>query len=101
MYNRDKARFDAADIDGDEKLTEAEFVLFKNPLKDEAVKTAVIAECLNVVDTDKDGKINLQEYLNDWHVPVSWPKLSESWNLFKNLAKPKRRRLHWIRNWQV
>jgi len=69
MYNRDKARFDAADIDGDEKLTEQEFVLFKNPLKDEAVKTAVIAECLNAVDTDKDGKINLQEYLNDWHVP--------------------------------
>jgi len=69
MYNRDKARFDAADIDGDEKLTETEFVLFKNPLKDEAVKTAVIAECLNAVDTDKDGKINLQEYLNDWHVP--------------------------------
>merc|ERR1712130_719495 len=49
MYNRDKARFDAADIDGDEKLTETEFVLFKNPLKDD--------------------KINLQEYLNDWHVP--------------------------------
>mgnify|MGYP000133711830 CR=1 FL=1 len=71
MYNRDKARFDAADIDGDEKLTEQEFVLFKNPLKDEAVKTTVIAECLSAVDTDKDGKINLQEYLNDWHVPVS------------------------------
>jgi len=69
MYNRDKARFDAADIDGDEKLTEQEFVLFKNPLKDEAVKTAVLAECLSAVDTDKDGKINLQEYLSDWHVP--------------------------------
>jgi len=69
MYNRDKARFDAADIDGDEKLTEQEFVLFKNPLRDEAVKTAVLAECLSVVDTDKDGKISLQEYLNDWHVP--------------------------------
>merc|ERR1712157_338932 len=69
MYNRDKARFDAADIDGDEKLTEQEFVLFKNPLKDEAVKTAVMAECLAMVDTDKDGKLSLQEYLNDWHVP--------------------------------
>merc|ERR1711935_1244735 len=37
MYNRDRARFDAADIDKDEKLTE--------------------------------GEIDLQEYLNDWHVP--------------------------------
>ena len=72
MYNRDRARFDAADIDGNEMLSESEFVLFKNPLKDEAVKIAVIAECLGAVDTDKDGKINLQEYLADWHVPVSF-----------------------------
>ena len=33
MYNRDRARFDAADIDKDGKLTEGEFLLFKNPLK--------------------------------------------------------------------
>ena len=38
MYNRDRARFDAADIDKDGKLTEGEFLLFKNPLKDENVK---------------------------------------------------------------
>lgn len=71
MYNRDRARFDAADIDKDEKLTEGEFVLFKNPLKDENVKQVVIDEALKAVDTNGDGKIDLQEYLNDWHVPVS------------------------------
>ena len=70
MYNRDRARFDAADIDKDEKLTEGEFVLFKNPLKDENVKQVVIDEALKAVDTNGDGKIDLQEYLNDWHVPV-------------------------------
>jgi len=69
MYNRDRARFDAADIDKDEKLTEGEFVLFKNPLKDENVKQVVIDEALKAVDTNGDGKIDLQEYLNDWHVP--------------------------------
>jgi len=69
MYNRDRARFDAADIDKDEKLTEGEFVLFKNPLKDENVKQVVIDEALKSVDTNGDGKIDLQEYLNDWHVP--------------------------------
>jgi len=67
MYNRDKARFDAADIDHDGKLTEEEFVYFKNPLKNEEIKTSVLAEALNSVDTDKDGKISLQEYLKDWH----------------------------------
>merc|ERR1739838_1006956 len=65
MYNRDRARFDAADIDKDEKLTEGEFVLFKNPLKDENVKQVVIDEALKAVDTNGDGKIDLQEYLND------------------------------------
>ena len=71
MYNRDKARFDAADIDHDGKLTEEEFVYFKNPLKNEEIKTSVLAEALNSVDTDKDGKISLQEYLKDWHQTVS------------------------------
>ena len=41
MYNRDRARFDAADIDKDGKLTEGEFLLFKNPLKDENVIKAL------------------------------------------------------------
>jgi len=67
MYNRDRARFDAADIDHDGKLTEEEFVYFKNPLKNEEIKASVLAEALNSVDTDGDGKISLQEYLKDWH----------------------------------
>jgi len=71
MYNRDRARFDAADIDKDGKLTEGEFLLFKNPLKDENVKAVVIDEALKAVDTDGDGKISLDEFLNDWHVKPS------------------------------
>ena len=91
MYNRDRARFDAADIDKDEKLTEGEFVLFKNPLKDENVKQVVIDEALKAVDTNGDGKIDLQEYLNDWHVPVSYwivENLSEYWLTRGKTVKP-------------
>ena len=43
MYNRDNAsRFQAADIDKDRELSLGEFVLFKNPLRDENVKTVVL-----------------------------------------------------------
>ena len=35
MYSRDRARFHAADKDGDGGLTLIEYVNFKNPLKSE------------------------------------------------------------------
>jgi len=57
MYNRDRARFDSADVDGNGKLSEAEFVLFKNPLRDETVKKQVLSACVKAVDTDGDEKM--------------------------------------------
>ena len=43
MYNRDNAsRFQAADIDKDGELSLGEFILFKNPFRDENVKTVVL-----------------------------------------------------------
>ena len=33
LYNRDQARFLAADLNGDQKLSKTEWVLFQNPLK--------------------------------------------------------------------
>lgn len=67
LYNRDMARFTGSDINGNGMLDRSEWILFNNPLKDEAVKDAIIAEGLGVVDTNKDGKLSLEEYLADWH----------------------------------
>lgn len=67
MYYRLKARFTAADVNADELLDKAEWILFSNPIRDEAVKNTVIAESMAVVDTDKDGKLSLEEYLSDWY----------------------------------
>lgn len=33
LYNRDRARFLAADLNGDQTLSKTEWVLFNNPLK--------------------------------------------------------------------
>ena len=71
MYNRDHARFEAADIDKDGELSLGEFVLFKNPLRDENVKAVVLERALTPVDTDKDGRISMSEFLEDWHQRVS------------------------------
>lgn len=70
LYNRDMARFTGSDINGNGMLDRSEWILFNNPLKDEAVKDAIIAEGLGVVDTNKDGKLSLEEYLADWHTKV-------------------------------
>ena len=48
-----------------------EFVLFKNPLRDENVKAVVLERALTPVDTDKDGRISMSEFLEDWHQRVS------------------------------
>lgn len=65
-YNRDKARFTASDLNGDEMLDKTEWILFNNPLKDAAIKDATIEEALGAVDTNIDGKLSLDEYLADW-----------------------------------
>jgi len=52
-------------------LDKTEWILFNNPLKDDAVKNAAIEEALGVVDTNKDGKISLEEYFADWHQKVN------------------------------
>ena len=70
MYNRDMARFKACDLNANGKLNKAEWILFNNPLKDDAVKTTIFDYALQAVDTDKDGKISRDEYLADWHEPV-------------------------------
>ena len=73
MYNRDNAsRFQAADIDKDGELSLGEFILFKNPFRDENVKTVVLERAVSAVDTDKDGRISLSEFLEDWHQRVSF-----------------------------
>ena len=46
-------------------------MLFKNPLRDENVKAVVLERAVAPVDTDKDGRISLTEFLEDWREKVS------------------------------
>ena len=75
MKNLRKARFTASDINQDESLDKGEWILFNNPLKDAAVKNAAIEEAMLHVDINKDGKLSLQEYLDDYRQKVQTLKL--------------------------
>jgi len=66
MYSRDRARFHAADKDGDGGLTLIEYVNFKNPLKSEDLRENVIAWALQDVDSDGDGRVSLVEFMADY-----------------------------------
>ena len=70
MYNRYKGRFAAADLNSNEMLDKAEWVLFQNPTKDETIKNTMMDMALKIVDTNGDGKLQKDEFLNDWHDKV-------------------------------
>ena len=51
-------------------LDKAEWVLFQNPTKDETLKNTVLDMALKNVDTNGDGKLQKDEFLNDWREKV-------------------------------
>lgn len=62
---RDEKRLKMADKDGDGKLTKEEFAAFLHPEEFEEMRDIVIDETLEDLDTNRDGKIDLDEYTKD------------------------------------
>ncbi|KAI5732537.1 hypothetical protein M8J76_001438 [Diaphorina citri] len=65
MLNRDKRRWDVADIDGDRALTREEFASFLHPEETAHMRDLVVVETMEDIDKDKDGKVSLREYIGD------------------------------------
>lgn len=65
MILRDKRRWAAADIDGDGLLSKTEFISFLHPEESVHMKDIVIYETMDDMDTDKDNKISLEEYIGN------------------------------------
>jgi Ca2+-binding EF-hand superfamily protein len=65
MLRRDKRRWDKADSDGDGSLTKAEFTDFLHPEESPKLQEIVVAETMEDIDKDKDGKVTLEEYIGD------------------------------------
>ncbi|KAL1459799.1 hypothetical protein WDU94_011753 [Cyamophila willieti] len=65
MLNRDKRRWDVADINGDKALTREEFASFLHPEETAHMRDLVVVETMEDIDKDKDGKVSLREYIGD------------------------------------
>lgn len=65
MILKDKKRWAAADVDGDGLLSKEEFVSFLHPEENDYMKDIVVYETMDDMDTDKDNKISMDEYIGN------------------------------------
>ncbi|KAL6106763.1 rcn2 [Pungitius sinensis] len=65
LHLREKRRFDFADVDGTSGLNVTEFLAFTHPSEVDHMADFAIENVLNEYDTDKDGLINLKEFIGD------------------------------------
>ena len=68
-------------------LDKAEWVLFQNPTKDETLKNTVLDMALKNVDSNGDGKLQKDEFLNDWREKVITTVLGINLIFIRNLAR--------------
>lgn len=67
MLTRDRRRWSVADRDGDDALTKAEFTDFLHPEESPYMRDVVVAETVEDIDKDNDGKISVDEYIGDMY----------------------------------
>lgn len=64
MYKRAERRWKLADSNGDTVLTLQEFKDFVHPEESERTRQVLVDEAKEDMDTDKNGDISLEEYMN-------------------------------------
>lgn len=67
MLKKDRRRWSAADLDGDDALTKDEFAAFLHAEETDHMKDVVVLETMEDIDKDGDGKISLSEYIGDMY----------------------------------
>ncbi|KAH8028670.1 hypothetical protein HPB51_018073 [Rhipicephalus microplus] len=63
MLERTERRWKLADFDNDGALDKAEFKSFLHPEEDERVRDVVVTEATELMDTDKNGIVSFDEYM--------------------------------------
>ncbi|KAK9516686.1 hypothetical protein VZT92_024604 [Zoarces viviparus] len=65
LHLKERRRFDFADVDGSSGLNVTEFLAFTHPSEVDHMADFAIEDVLNEYDTDKDGFIDLNEFIGD------------------------------------
>lgn len=88
MLKRDRRRWAAADLDGDDALTKEEFAAFLHAEDAEHMKDVIVLETIEDIDKDKDGKISLAEYIGKQRLSLlSEKKFGDSSEFPKRLIR--------------
>ncbi|XP_053283755.1 reticulocalbin-2 isoform X2 [Pleuronectes platessa] len=67
LHLKERRRFDFADVDGRPGLNVTEFLAFTHPSEVDHMADFAIEDVLSEYDTDRDGFINLREFIGDVH----------------------------------
>ncbi|VDD92067.1 unnamed protein product [Enterobius vermicularis] len=75
MVARDEKRWKAADYDSNGFLDRTEYGCFMHPEDCDHMRDVVVAETIEDIDKNKDGFVDLDEYIGDMYRPDDYPEL--------------------------
>jgi Ca2+-binding EF-hand superfamily protein len=76
MLERDERRWKIADQDKDAALSKDEYGCFMHPEDCDHMRDVVVMETTEDIDKNKDGFVELDEYIGDMYRPDDYPELN-------------------------
>lgn len=76
MISRDERRWKSADYDSDGKMDRTEYGCFMHPEDCDHMRDVVVSETVEDIDKNKDGVVDLEEYISDMYRPSDYPELN-------------------------
>uniref|UniRef100_A0A914HVY5 Reticulocalbin-3 n=1 Tax=Globodera rostochiensis TaxID=31243 RepID=A0A914HVY5_GLORO len=76
MIERDERRWKVADYNSDGKLDRTEYGCFMHPEDCDHMRDIVVQETVEDIDKDKDGFVDMAEYIGDMYRPDDYPELN-------------------------
>jgi len=73
MLERDRRRWQVSDKSKDDALDKDEYTCFMHPESCDEMKDVIVSETIEDIDKNKDGVVELEEYIRDLYRPDNYP----------------------------